>query len=795
MRAFFRLEISVLRKVHQLWRQKHPPASAVSCYQEKKLFATTSHRNRFNSDFVWVSEEVQDALSSKKAVVALESTIITHGMPYPHNFSTALCVERRVRENGAIPATVAVINGKIHVGLSDTDIIWLAEKNNKLIKISRRDLASVISQGGSGGTTVSATMIAAHMVGIPIFATGGIGGVHRGAESSFDVSADLTELGRTPVAVVSSGVKSILDIPKTLEYLETQGVLVASFSDSCQFPAFFTRDSGHQAPYSVGTHLEAAKMIDCQLGLGLLSGMLIAVPIPNEISPAGQIIEDAIAKALTLARERNITGREVTPFVLSTVNQITQGESLVANIALVENNASVAGGIAHCLAQLRAGVSPQDVKPPPHASSFSILQPAPSPALASAISSSTGRSTSAQSEDSDATSDGSSSDDSHDNESKSYRKANKAHGRPVILGATVLDLTIHFSVKEFQMDGATYPGKISKSFGGVGRNLADCLSRIGLNPVFVSAIGKDISLDGCSHMDLSMVQCLDDQSTAVCCPVLRQDGHQIYCVGDMEITTAFDADKVEDLDKVIMSAPIVMMDGNFSDETILNVAKKCSKYDVPLWYEPTDTNKASKPFKNGAYENISIISPNFNELVTMYEALMKKQELSSDMISIDSADVDEVLNVCVRMCQALVPHIPVVLVTLGSQGVLLCHSHGPDVEYLLPLLRKSSFPESTAPDLLIDEASFHAVHYPALNEEAPISSVSGAGDCLSATFVAAMLEGHRIDECVCQSMNAAELSLASSAAVPETISHDSVLGADARDSFPQWKPRILKTGN
>ncbi|RUS74327.1 hypothetical protein EGW08_017918, partial [Elysia chlorotica] len=555
--------MSAMRRVHQLWRQKYT-ISAVSCYRGKRCLATTSDPAPFRQDFLLVSEEVRDALSSRKAVVALESTIITHGMPYPHNFSTALCVERRVRENGAIPATVAVVNGKLRVGLNDTDIIWLAEKNSTLTKISRRDLSSVISQGGSGGTTVSATMIAAHMAGIPIFATGGIGGVHRGAETSFDVSADLTELGRTPVAVVSSGVKSILDIPKTLEYLETQGVFVASFSENRQFPAFFTRNSGYQAPYSVASHLDAAKIIGNQLGLGLQSGMLFAVPIPAEVSPSGQIIEDAITKALEQAREKNIQGREVTPFVLSAVNQITEGESLVANIALVENNASVAGGIANCLAQLRAGVAPQDVKPPPHASSFSVVQPAPSTDPASAVSSPT----SGRSPESDSSSGGTISiDEGHGRQDavKSRTKTSKTQGRPVVLGATVLDLSVRLGVKDFEMNGVTYPGKISQSFGGVGRNLADCLTRLGSNPVFVSAIGKGTRLDACKHMDLSMVQSLDDQSTAAYCPVLRDDGHLLFGIGDMEINAAFDADKVEDLDKVIKSAPIVMMDGNFSE--------------------------------------------------------------------------------------------------------------------------------------------------------------------------------------------------------------------------------------
>ncbi|BFZ11177.1 hypothetical protein BsWGS_14216 [Bradybaena similaris] len=304
-----------------------------NCFSSSKrfLFAETKSP-KIGINLVQVSEEVQEALTYKKAVVALESTIITHGMPYPHNYSTALGVEKKVRQSGAVPATIAVLNGKICIGLKDSDLGWLAEKSHDLIKVSRRDLPYVLSHGYSGGTTVSATMIAAHMAGIPIFATGGIGGVHRGAETSFDISADLTELGRTPVVVVSSGVKSILDIPKTLEYLETQGVCVAAFGEKKNFPAFFTKDSGYYAPYNIATLHEAAKMIDIYQRTGLNSGMLIAVPIPDEFAASGEIIQSAIDEAVESARKNNIIGKDVTPYILSMVSKITKGESLAANI-------------------------------------------------------------------------------------------------------------------------------------------------------------------------------------------------------------------------------------------------------------------------------------------------------------------------------------------------------------------------------------------------------------------------------------------------------------------------------
>ncbi|KAG7230980.1 hypothetical protein INR49_025009 [Caranx melampygus] len=283
-----------------------------------------------NESFFRVHPSVSQALAENKPVVALESTIITHGMPYPHNLSTAMEVESIVRAEGATPATVGVIEGRVHVGLSSEELDRLARCKSSL-KVSRRDLPFVISKGLSGGTTVSATMIAAHRAGIPVFVTGGIGGVHRGGENSLDISADLTELGRTPIAVVSAGVKSILDIGRTLEFLETHGVCVATYGKSKNFPAFFSLQSGFTSPCQVSNPTEAAKLIESARSLGLQSGVLLAVPIPEEHAAAGQQIEEAIQAAVTEASSKDITGRDVTPFILQKVNELTEGKSLQAN--------------------------------------------------------------------------------------------------------------------------------------------------------------------------------------------------------------------------------------------------------------------------------------------------------------------------------------------------------------------------------------------------------------------------------------------------------------------------------
>ncbi len=291
-----------------------------------------------------VSEEVKEAVNGSKAVVALESTIISHGMPYPQNYDTALSVEKTVRENNAIPATIAILNGIIKVGLSPEDLEILSTGKD-ILKASRRDLPVVISKKLNAATTVSATMICAELASLKIFATGGIGGVHRNAQNTFDISADLTELAKTNIAVVSAGVKSILDIGLTLEYLETMGVPVIGYRTD-EFPAFYTRQSGYPVSYRLDSPEEIAEAIRVKHELGLNGGMIIANPVPEQFSMDKKVIDKAIASALKKADENNIMGKDVTPFLLSEIKNITGGTSLETNIRLVMNNAKLAAGIA-----------------------------------------------------------------------------------------------------------------------------------------------------------------------------------------------------------------------------------------------------------------------------------------------------------------------------------------------------------------------------------------------------------------------------------------------------------------
>jgi len=300
------------------------------------------------SDFLAISPEIKYALADKQPIVALESTIITHGMPYPQNLETALAVEQVVRENGALPATIAVMDGKCHVGVAGDTLEKLAKTGLDAAKASRRDLAAILVKGLTAGTTVATTMQIAAMAGIRIFATGGIGGVHRGAEATFDISADLTELSQTPVTVVCAGAKSILDIPKTLEVLETNGVPVIGFGTDA-FPAFFARESGYGVDYRIDTAEEVAALISAQTQLGMRGGVLVANPIPEADALDADEINGRIAAAIADAEAQGVGRKDVTPYLLNRIFELTGGKSLTANIALVKNNAAVASKIAVAL--------------------------------------------------------------------------------------------------------------------------------------------------------------------------------------------------------------------------------------------------------------------------------------------------------------------------------------------------------------------------------------------------------------------------------------------------------------
>ncbi|PZX03082.1 pseudouridine-5'-phosphate glycosidase [Psychrobacillus insolitus] len=295
-------------------------------------------------EFLTYSKEVEEGMAAGKAIVALESTIISHGMPYPQNVEMARKVEQIIRDNGAVPATIAIMDGKIKIGLSEEELETLGTSKNAR-KTSRRDLAYVVASKEIGATTVASTMICAELAGIKVFVTGGIGGVHRGAEETMDISADLEELASTNVAVVCAGVKSILDIGLTLEYLETKGVPVVGFQTD-KFPAFYTATSEFDSNFRLDEPIQVARMLKVKWDLGLIGGAIIANPIPAEDSLAEEYIDSIITTALNEATENGVKGKDVTPFLLGKVKELTEGKSLESNIALVYNNATVGAKIA-----------------------------------------------------------------------------------------------------------------------------------------------------------------------------------------------------------------------------------------------------------------------------------------------------------------------------------------------------------------------------------------------------------------------------------------------------------------
>ena len=315
---------------------------------------TTNHYHKEEptmNKYLDIAPEVAEALAAGKPVVALESTIISHGMPYPKNVETALEVEKIIRENGAVPATIAIIGGRLKAGLSADEIEYFGKKGAEIAKASRRDLPVLVARGQDGACTVTTTMMIAHMAGISVFATGGIGGVHRGAETTMDISADLEELGQTPVMVVCAGAKSILDLGLTLEYLETKGVPVIGYGTE-ELPAFYTRKSGFGVDYRLDTPKELAEAFYAQREMGLKGGMLVANPIPEQYAMETDVISSAINQAVAESREQGIHGKATTPFLLARVKDLTGGDSLESNIQLVFNNARVAAKAAAELARL-----------------------------------------------------------------------------------------------------------------------------------------------------------------------------------------------------------------------------------------------------------------------------------------------------------------------------------------------------------------------------------------------------------------------------------------------------------
>ncbi|XP_053602036.1 uncharacterized protein LOC128670418 [Plodia interpunctella] len=519
----------------------------------------TRTRN-FSSPPLVFSEEVLRAKSKNKPIVALESTIITHGMPYPKNLETALEVEEIIRERGATPATIAILKGQLTIGLTKEQLEYLSQAEG-VVKASRRDLAPVAAVGGDGATTVAGTIIAAQLADIPVFVTGGIGGVHREGESTMDVSADLTELGRSNTLVVCSGIKSILDIGRTLEFLETQGVCVCSFGESSEFPAFYTPRSGHRAPHRVPDAGSAARLLRISHTYGLNSGIVIAVPIPKEYAMDEDVIEGAIELALEDAKKKGIRGKEITPFILAAVAAATGGSSLSANIALIKNNAKVGADIAVEFKKLN------------NVDNFNI---------------------------------------------EFLKGASPREGDVLVIGGANVDKTYRVIEDNVKLDGSTHPCVTEQCPGGVGRNIAEVLWKLRKGKVrLLTAIGDDSEgrflLEDVPGMILNGCV-VEGGRTPTYAAVLDKAGECRLGLGDMALYDHISKDMVEKHIEVIKQAPMVVLDGNVPKTTMEHVMRVCDRLQKPVFFEPTDTRKAVKPLQ---YGTLTYASPNLAELKAM----------------------------------------------------------------------------------------------------------------------------------------------------------------------------------
>ncbi|XP_059049149.1 uncharacterized protein LOC131844312 isoform X2 [Achroia grisella] len=629
------------------------------------------------------SEEVLQAKIEGKPIVALESTIITHGMPYPKNLETAHEVEQIITEQGAIPATVAILKGQLTVGLTKVQLEYLAQSKNAL-KASRRDLAPIAAAGLDGATTVAGTLIAAELADIPIFVTGGLGGVHREGELTMDISADLSELGRSKTLVVCSGVKSILDIGRTLEYLETQGVCVCSYGDTDDFPAFYTPRSGYRAPYRVGNAREAARLLSSTHALQLGSGIVIAVPIPKESAMDEKIIEEAIQRALEEAKKQGIQGKEITPFILAAVAKATAGSSLDANIALIKNNAKVGAEIAVEFKKLNDVVNGAKV-----------------------LKDKAGR----------------------------QRSAELHTGNDVlVIGGANVDRTYRVTEDQVKLDGSTHPCKTAQCAGGVGRNIAEVLWRLQRGRTrLLTAIGDDA--DGQYLADNVPGLILKDSvvkggRTPSYAAVLDSSGECQLGLGDMTLYDYITIDLVNKHMDLLVRAPLVILDGNVPQTTMVHVIEQCNKLNKPVFFEPTDIRKAIKPLNFRCH--LMYTSPNISELRAMAKYVSP---------TINTSHTTDEVSEIIELAKVL-KDIQVLIVTMGAKGVIIIKNRG-----------------NGEPDVRL---------YPAETVD-KIINVSGAGDSFAGGYIFGLLSGLDESYCVAMGFQTAKAALLTSTTVPTEL--------------------------
>lgn len=786
---------------------------------------------------VRISDEVKQALVENRAIVALESTIFTHGYPYPENVALASRLESLVRSLDAVPATIGILDGIAHVGFEGRDLERLAgcAGQKEPLKVSRRDLAFACGVGSpgrrrNGGTTVAGTMILAHLAGIKVFATGGLGGVHRGAENSMDISADLTELGRTPVAVVASGCKQFLDIPRTLEYLETQGVPVATFADgrseSVEFPAFWSRDSGCLSPMTIFNERDAAAMIHAQAVLGLQNGMLLANPIPEEHSIPREDIDLAINTALAEATKQGITGNATTPYILAQIRVLTEGRSVTANTHLVESNVRRGTRVAKALAALQqrdfrdarehsqrsTPVHVVDLKPSKSQGGHTMAGPALVNYMPDGRSKGTTETRSEGATVGDAIS------------VNVPRPGTPGPQASIfVAGALALDLTCTYRpdvgttapVPAFKTSN---PASIMQSLGGVAHNVARAAQLAGADVRLCSVIGDDfagkaaltaLKLEG---IDASSIAMIAGAQTAQYVSVNDAGGEMVIAMSDMSIMHGRRREDSEpdllpeELERLLLPAlqaetpKIVVVDTNWQPAMItrwLKASKNVSAFTV---IEPVSNEKAQRLFRTsdeplGTYpeHSIDLMSPNASELRAMHDAAKQSGMLEHnewwrviDSLGIPSGGIRNRLAMVTskelvaegipQQSIQLLPFMPRIVTKLGSRGVLLTQLLAAEDPRLTdPKCAGdiiSRCPDGPEHDLGI--GGLYMRLFPAAQDLEPgqIRSVVGAGDTFLGVMVACLAKlgsATRLETLIDSAQKAAIMTLRSDFAVSPEI--------------------------
>ncbi|GAQ46133.1 hypothetical protein AtubIFM56815_007313 [Aspergillus tubingensis] len=770
-------------------------AAARSCCRSARAparaaVAARRYHGLAQSKLFKVSEEVRDAVATGKPVVALESTIYTHGFPYPESVALAELLESVVRSNGAVPATIGILGGEARVGLSPEELVELAstaEKKNAL-KVSRRDLGYICGLGLAGkrlhgGTTVSGTMVLAHLAGIKIFGTGGLGGVHRGGENSMDISADLTELGRTPVAVVSSGCKSFLDIPRTLEYLETEGVCVGTFADgrqgSVDFPAFYTRDSGLKSPKVIQNEAEAAAIVYAQSQIPVSSGILLANPVPLEHSIAKSDMDHIIDEALRLADVEGYHGSDNTPFVLAKIKELSGGKSVIANRALVEANVKRAAKVAVELSKLERSGGALNERHMPAFSGTSRADQATETELEHATKTPL----------------------------ETITKADV-----LVAGSLAIDLSCDFAPAEANTTTPALQTSnravIGQSLGGVGHNVAIAARYLDSSVLFCSVVGDDLSgqaalsslrQEGLSTAGIKVLPPSSGARTAQYIAVNDAKKDLVVAMADMAIMElpeqALDFDNFWEPMMSRAQPQWAVVDGNWNDEVLSKWVSLAKKHKARVAFEPVSTAKSRRLFRSAIKppdcvpnNTVSLAAPNQFELAAMYQAARENGHLDSEewwriidamgmtgsgsrerLVAMTSATlVDQGIP---QQSIQLLPFIPCVLTKLGREGVLLTQLLRPgDARLTSPESAPYILSRALTSDGLIGGVYLRLFPAAAELDEKDIVSVNGAGDTLLGAVVTGLARGGAVEEVIPRAQEASVVTLQQEGGVSREIS-------------------------